>query len=74
VVAALEGPISLTHCVDSGPSRCQYHQGCVASSNWNRINRAVQQALEGISLKDMTAPLPTGPARESYVPLSALSR
>lgn len=74
VVAALEGPISLTHCVDTGPSGCQYHTNCVASSNWNRINRAVQKALEGISLKDMTSPLPTEPVQERYVPLSALSR
>jgi FeS assembly SUF system regulator len=74
IVAAMEGPISLTHCVDSGPSGCQYHRGCVASSNWNRINQAVHSALAGISLKDMITPLSGGPAREAYVPLSALSR
>lgn len=74
IVAAMEGPISLTHCTDSGPSSCQYHEGCVASSNWNRINRLVEQALEAISLKDMITPLPGGPAREAYVPLTALSR
>jgi FeS assembly SUF system regulator len=74
IVAAMEGPISLTHCVDTGPSGCQYHQGCVASSNWNRINQAVQTALEGISLKDMTTPLSGAPAREASVPLTALSR
>jgi FeS assembly SUF system regulator len=74
IVAAMEGPISLTHCTDEGPSACQYHDGCVASSNWRRINQAVHQALDGISLKDMITPLPGGAAREAYVPLTALSR
>lgn len=74
IVAAMEGPISLTHCTDAGPSSCQYHEGCVASSNWKYINQVVQQALDGISLKDMITPLSSGPARQAYVPLTALSR
>lgn len=77
VVAALEGPIALTHCADLGPSGCQYHSGCVVSSNWNRINQVVHKALAGISLKDMTEPLDSlsgpGPA-ETFVPLSALKQ
>lgn len=74
IVAAMEGPISLTHCTDEGPNTCQYHDGCVASSNWKHINQVVHQALDGISLKDMTKPLSGGPAPEAYVPLTALSR
>jgi FeS assembly SUF system regulator len=73
IVSAMEGPISLTHCVDSGPAGCQYHSGCVVSSNWSRINQVVQRALEGISLKDMTKPLDSVPT-EVYVPLSAIGR
>lgn len=77
IVAALEGPIALTDCVEGATSSCQYHGSCVISSNWNRINRVVQKALEAISLKDMTRPLnelnPAGP-REAYVSLASLTR
>lgn len=73
IVAAMEGPISLTHCADSGPNSCQYHTGCVVSSNWSRINQVVHQALDGVSLLDMTQPLNPVPG-EVRVPLSALSR
>jgi FeS assembly SUF system regulator, gammaproteobacterial len=71
IVAAIEGPISLTHCVDTGPVACEYHDGCVVSSNWNRINQVVQNALQGISLKDMIQPLNPVP-QEAFVPLSTL--
>jgi FeS assembly SUF system regulator len=73
IVAAMEGPISLTHCVDSGPDSCQYHTGCVVSSNWSRINQVVQKALDGISLRDMTQPMNTVPS-EVFVPLSVLGK
>src|SRR5690606_34804265 len=71
IVAAIEGPISLTHCVDTGPVACEYRDGCVVSSNWNRINQVVQNALQGISLKDMIQPLNPVP-QEAFVPLSTL--
>src|SRR5690625_4308325 len=31
IVAAMEGPISLTYCTDAGPPSCQYQDNCVAS-------------------------------------------
>jgi FeS assembly SUF system regulator len=74
IVAAMEGPISLTQCTDAGPNSCEYQTGCVASSNWNRINTMLQETLNGFSLQDMITPLPSGPGREAFVPLTALSR
>ena len=78
IVAALEGPIALTDCANVDDINCQYHDGCVVSSNWNRINRVVQRALEGITLADMTEPLPALPAeggpQEVFVSLSRLNR
>jgi FeS assembly SUF system regulator len=77
IVAALEGPIALTDCVEGGDASCQYSTGCVVSSNWNRINKVVQTALEGITLEGMTAPLPKLPSegkpREIFVSLSTLT-
>ncbi len=79
IVAALEGPIALTDCVEVvGANGCQYHSHCVISSNWNRINRVVQKALEGISLEDMTRPMDDdmspGDPKEAYVSLTSLTR
>ena len=74
IVSAMEGPIALTHCTEQGANPCQYHNGCVASSNWKYINQVVYRALDGISLKDMTKPLAGGPASKAHLPLTALSR
>ena len=53
IIAALEGPIALTECVEEGVDACQYGDQCTVSTNWGHINRVVRQALEGISLADM---------------------
>ena len=44
-------------------TECNIHMGgcnlesfCLARTNWQRINRAVGEALQGISLEDMTRP------------------
>jgi len=56
VVRALEGPIALTACsVHSGG--CGIESSCAARVNWRVINDAVKQALEGVTLAEMAAPL-----------------
>ena len=73
VITALEGPIALTECSTHGTDRCGIESLCPVTTNWRRINRAVLDALRGISLAEMAAPLPTflplfgarGPAAES---------
>lgn len=57
VVRAIEGPIALTDCIEGGGAACQYSHYCAISSNWSRINDAFYQALEGVSIKDMSEPL-----------------
>src|SRR5690625_3596345 len=74
IVAAMEVPISLTQCTDDGPNSCEYQEGCVASSNWKRINQQLEDTLRGFSLQDMITPLSGEPVREAFVPLTALSR
>lgn len=56
VIEALEGPISITGCVEGGDTSCDSLPLCPMSGNWNRVNQAIQEALEGVSLADMTAP------------------
>ncbi|WP_435104004.1 SUF system Fe-S cluster assembly regulator [Arhodomonas sp. AD133] len=65
IIAALEGPISLTECVEEGVEACQYSSHCTVSGNWNRINRVVQEALARITLADMCTPEPVGPGDDN---------
>ena len=62
IIAALEGPIALTECVEDGVDSCQYGDHCTVSTSWGHINRVVRQALEGISLAHMGEPAPVEPA------------
>jgi FeS assembly SUF system regulator len=55
IIGALEGPIALTDCVDTGPDACLYGSACTVSGNWSRINRVVREALENVSLAEMSA-------------------
>ncbi|MCB1032258.1 MAG: SUF system Fe-S cluster assembly regulator [Acidobacteria bacterium] len=60
VIEAIEGPIGITECVDDAPGHCGYAAVCGVRSNWNRINQAIREALDQISLAEMssTAPAP----------------
>lgn len=61
VIHAIEGPIAFTEC--SGTSGlCAQERGCSIRFNWQRINQVVRQALEGVTLADMTQPVPSQPA------------
>ena len=52
VIRAMEGPIALTECA-SDLVRCEQEDSCTVQSNWQRINRAILQALERVTLTDM---------------------
>jgi len=53
VIAALEGPIAITECVDDAPGECSHEASCRIRENWQVINRAIREALEEISLAEM---------------------
>ena len=55
IVAALEGPVAITECIDES-SGCTYQPTCRVRTNWQRINDALRAALAGISLAEMTHP------------------
>jgi DNA-binding IscR family transcriptional regulator len=44
----------ITECIDDSPSECSQEPHCPVRGNWQRINRAIQLALEDITLADMT--------------------
>ena len=57
VVAAMEGPLSITQCIGH-PGDCRQESTCGVRGNWAVINMVVQEALSRVSLVAMTRPLP----------------
>lgn len=55
VITALEGPIALTACVEGAADHCDVESLCAMRGNWNKVNRAIETALESLTLADMTA-------------------
>jgi FeS assembly SUF system regulator len=56
VIAAIEGPIAMTECsVEQG--LCSQEDSCGLRGNWQRISMAVAQALQGVTLAEMSAPV-----------------
>jgi FeS assembly SUF system regulator len=58
IIEALDGPIALTACVEAGPGDCGIEQLCPARTNWQRINHAIREALERITLAEMAKSIP----------------
>ncbi|MBV8201662.1 MAG: SUF system Fe-S cluster assembly regulator [Acidobacteria bacterium] len=61
IIAALEGPIAITECIDEAGD-CAHERLCPVRSNWHRINEALRTALQGITLAEMLHPLLHAPA------------
>ena len=60
VIDALEGPVSITEC-SAHDSHCDFEQVCSVGNAWRRINLAIRQALQEVSLSDLlktNRPLP----------------
>ena len=53
MIAAVDGPITLTDCGDHAEGLCDFEPSCPVSANWQRISDAVRDALEGLTLADM---------------------
>lgn len=62
IIGAVEGPIAITECSEEGHDGCCSRQAhCEVSGHWPRINRAIYNALQGISLLEMSRPDPPQP-------------
>jgi FeS assembly SUF system regulator len=55
IIRSLEGSIALTECNLEG-SECDQLPFCATSSHWLKINDAIRDALDMISLADMARP------------------
>jgi FeS assembly SUF system regulator len=59
VIAAVDGPIALTACVDGSATNCESQGLCPMRGRWDPVNDAIYKALSSITLADMqAAPLP----------------
>tara|TARA_S200000501_G_C20507365_1_gene605356 strand:- start:188 stop:640 length:453 start_codon:yes stop_codon:yes gene_type:complete len=53
VIEAMEGPIALTECA-SDDCGCAFEPSCSVGKPWQKINKAVNDVLQNISLSDMS--------------------
>jgi FeS assembly SUF system regulator len=68
MITALEGPVGITECTVH-PGACAQESSCHVRDPWQRINGAVQAALENVTLADLAKPLASA---SSFVPLVGL--
>ena len=54
VISAIDGPIAITDCSSSNAVKCELERLCPVRSNWQRINGAIRDSLEHVTLADMT--------------------
>jgi FeS assembly SUF system regulator len=53
ILDALEGPLALTECATGAHSRCDLQASCSVGGSWQRINQAIRQSLEEITLAEL---------------------
>ena len=56
MITALEGPVGITECTIH-PGVCPQESSCHVRDPWQRINGAVQAALDNVTLADLAKPL-----------------
>lgn len=56
IIEAVEGPIALTTCVEKGRHDCALEGNCTVQPHWPVVNRAVRDALTGVSLASLAVP------------------
>ncbi len=74
VIAAIDGPIALTACVDNAAGFCDAEARCPVRGRWDPVNEAIRRALSGISIADLAGvpafvphPEPTAQRQTRYV-------
>ena len=53
VIAAIDGPVHLTACVEGSRSSCEAEHVCSCRGGWDQVNDVVMQALATISIADI---------------------
>jgi FeS assembly SUF system regulator len=53
ILEALEGPVALTACVEGSDDHCNVARLCPIRGGWEKVNHAIRQALDAVSLADL---------------------
>lgn len=73
IIGALEGPIAITECsLGDHDDCCVRQEHCEVSGHWPQINQAIYNALQSISLLEMSRPDPP-PQPVRFQPLPRLA-
>ncbi|MET1754101.1 SUF system Fe-S cluster assembly regulator [Novosphingobium sp. RD2P27] len=65
IVEAVEGPIALTACCDTGRHDCTLESACTVRPHWPLVNEAVRGALAGVPLTRLVE-VPSAPSLEHH--------
>ena len=57
IIEALEGPVTLTACVDGSAADCGVAPLCPMRGGWERVNQTIRSSLEGLTLAELSQPL-----------------
>ncbi len=55
IIEAIEGPIAMTACVETGKHDCALEGSCKVQPHWPVVNDAVRGALAGINLTSLSS-------------------
>jgi FeS assembly SUF system regulator len=70
IIGAIDGPIAITDCSTTDAlHRCELEGRCPVQTNWQKINVAIRDSLDQITLADMAVPMAA-----AFVPLGAIGR
>ena len=53
LVEAIEGPVSLTDCLNKNANDCNLFSVCNTKNTWSMVNNAIKDTLESIKIKDI---------------------
>lgn len=70
IIEAVDGPVQLTNCLGTSGSDCDWEADCATRGHWDKINDAVKQALQSVTLTEMLDPIPDFIGKDDYVPAS----
>lgn len=57
IISALEGPVALTACTDGSKGHCEVETMCPIRGRWNKVNIAIRDALDAITLAELSDPV-----------------
>lgn len=68
IITAIDGPISLTLCVNQQNHLCSLENTCQSRAGWQKINQAIRQLFAAVPLADLIQKeKPPGPSNPAIV-------